>query len=482
MTSPISKFSNCLFYRNMTPQHCSEVIEDFKNAFENEKYCDVIIIAGEDPDIKELRANSFVLRVRCSYFERAFSNDWEEKDDDGNYVFKKPNIASEVFQLILRYLYTGLIDYENHNKEVILQCLIAADELGLNKLIEHIQIYLIDNEYLRKDPVSTLQVTYQHEPFEDLKNYCLDIISEEPRILFSSEKFPSLEKPIITMILQRDDLNMEEIDIWDSFIRWLFVHYLKISKDDSSWSSEDLSNVKLALKEFIPLIRFYDISREDFYLKVYPYKDLLPQDLLSDILRYHMVPNSTPMLNFKSTRIRKVDSVLVKFNVFKLFMKWIEKKDNNYNGKIAPFQFILLLRGTRDGFDASKFHQLCDNKGATISFARIQNSKQIIGGYNPLHWQQNSTYASTNDSFLFNIPNTDNLDSAKISRCSNHNNAVYYNSGYGPTFGNGHDLYTQGKTWYTSNGNSYPNNINLSGNYTIDEYEVFKVVKKGNKS
>ncbi|CAB4419291.1 unnamed protein product [Rhizophagus irregularis] len=67
MTSPISKFSNCLFYRNMTPQHCSEVIEDFENAFENEKYCDVIIIAGEDPDIKELRANSFVLRVRSKY-------------------------------------------------------------------------------------------------------------------------------------------------------------------------------------------------------------------------------------------------------------------------------------------------------------------------------------------------------------------------------------------------------------------------------
>ncbi|RGB39471.1 hypothetical protein C1646_740044 [Rhizophagus diaphanus] len=470
-----------LVIEDMTPQHCSEVIEDFENAFENEKYCDVIIIAGEDPDIKELRANSFVLRVRCSYFERAFSNDWEEKDDDGNYVFKKPNIASEVFQVILRYLYTGLIDYNNHNKEVILQCLIAADELGLNKLIEHIQIYLIDNEYLRKDPVSTLQVTYKHEPFEDLKNYCLDIISEEPRILFSSEKFPSLEKPIITMILQRDDLNMEEIDIWESFIRWLFVHYLKISKDDSSWSSEDLSNVKLALKEFIPLIRFYDISREDFYLKVYPYKDLLPQDLLSDILRYHMVPNSTPMLNFKSTRNRKVDSVLVNFNVFKLFMKWIEKKDNNYNGKIAPFQFILLLRGTRDGFDASKFHQLCDSKGATISFAKVQNSKQIIGGYNPLDWYQNSAYAITNDSFLFNITDIDNLDTAKIGRCNNPNNAVYYHPNYGPTFGNGHNLYAQGNVWYTSFGNAYPS-INLSGNFTIDEYEVFKVVKKSNQS
>ncbi|CAB5364854.1 unnamed protein product [Rhizophagus irregularis] len=367
----LRKTNLVVFFYDMTPQHCSEVIEDFENAFENEKYCDVIIIAGEDPDIKELRANSFVLRVRCSYFERAFSNDWEEKDDDGNYVFKKPNIASEVFQLILRYLYTGLIDYDNHNKE--------------------------------------------------------------------------------------------------------------ISKDDSSWSSEDLSNVKLALKEFIPLIRFYDISREDFYLKVYPYKDLLPQDLLSDILRYHMVPNSTPMLNFKSTRIRKVDSVLVNFNVFKLFMKWIDKKDNNY-GKNMPYQFILLLRGTRDGFDASKFHQLCDGTGATISFARIQNSnKQIIGGYNPLDWYQNSAYAITNDSFLFNITNIDSLNSAQISRCNNSSYAVYYHPNYGPTFGNGHDLRTQGNVWYTSFGNAYPS-INLSGNFTIDEYEVFKVVKKSSQS
>jgi hypothetical protein len=383
-------------------------------------------------------------------------------------------------------LYTGIIDYDQYDKEVILQCLIAADELGLYKLIERIQKYLIDNEYLHKDPVSTLQVTYQHEPFEDLKNYCLDIISEEPRILFSSEKFPSLEKSIITMILQRDDLNMEEIDIWESFLRWLFVHNLKISNDDSSWSSDDLSNVKQTIKEFIPLIRFYDISKEDFYLKVYPYKDLLPHDLLSDILRYHMVPNSTPMLNFKPTRVRKVDSVLVNFNVFKLFMKWIDKKENKnyYSGKntsYQSYQFILLLRGTRDGFDSPKFHQLCDGKGATISFARIKDSKQIIGGYNPLHWYQNNTYANTNDSFLFNITDIDNINTAKIGRCNGSNNAVYYHSNFGPTFGtSGHDLNAQGKTWYTNNGNTY-SNINMpSSSFNIDEYEVFKVVKKTN--
>jgi hypothetical protein len=77
-----------------------EVIKDFEKALEDEDNCDVIIKAGEDS--KELRAHSFVLRTRCPYFKRALSEDWEEKDDDGNFIFKKPNISVEVFQLILR--------------------------------------------------------------------------------------------------------------------------------------------------------------------------------------------------------------------------------------------------------------------------------------------------------------------------------------------------------------------------------------------
>ncbi|EXX57667.1 hypothetical protein RirG_205080 [Rhizophagus irregularis DAOM 197198w] len=86
----------------MSSHYWSEVIQDFENALQNEDRYDIIIKAGEDPDVKELRANSFVLCARCSYFKRALSNEWEEIDDDGNYIFKKPNISFEVFQLILR--------------------------------------------------------------------------------------------------------------------------------------------------------------------------------------------------------------------------------------------------------------------------------------------------------------------------------------------------------------------------------------------
>ena len=192
-----------------------------------------------------------------------------------------------------------------------------------------------------------------------------------------------------------------------------------------------------------------------------------------------MVPYSTPiisMMNFKSPRNRRTKSVLINNNVFKLFAKWIDKKNDDYTQQNMPYRFERLLRGTKDGFDAAKFHELCDNKGATISLARIKDSKQIIGGYNPLNWYQNGQYADSSDSFLFNTTDSDNLNSAQIGRISgSYGYAVYYDASYGPTFGGGNDLLAQGNSW-TANNHTYAN-ISIPNNFIIDEYEVFKVVK-----
>ena len=83
--------------------HLLDVAKDLENALENEDNYDIIIIVGEGSDVKELWAHSFVLRaIRCPYFKRALSSNWQKKNNDGNYVFEKPNITSEVFQLILK--------------------------------------------------------------------------------------------------------------------------------------------------------------------------------------------------------------------------------------------------------------------------------------------------------------------------------------------------------------------------------------------
>jgi hypothetical protein len=55
-----------------------------------------------------------------------------------------------------------------------------------------------------------------------------------------------------------------------------------------------------------------------------------------------------------------------------------------------PYEFKLLLRGSRDGFTPKKFHELCDYILCTVTFIKIKESEEIVGGYNPLKWKSHS--------------------------------------------------------------------------------------------
>ena len=85
----------------MTFEHSRELAEDYEKLFETDEGYDVIIYAGEDADVKEIRAYSNILRIRSQYFRAAFSKEWAEKKD-GKYIFKKPNISPQFFKIILR--------------------------------------------------------------------------------------------------------------------------------------------------------------------------------------------------------------------------------------------------------------------------------------------------------------------------------------------------------------------------------------------
>ena len=151
----------------------------------------------------------------------------------------------------------------------------------------------------------------------------------------------------------------------------------------------DITNFERLLHRFIPLIRFYDIEPTDFFYKVYCYKEILPQDLIHDLLEFHIVPNMKPKTNVAPPRKpTKLDSTIIdESNHVPLFASWIDKKDSShYNKQKFPYRFKLLYRSSRDGQDTKSFHRNCDNKGATIWVAKVQGSTQLVGGYNPLDW------------------------------------------------------------------------------------------------
>src|SRR5947209_15813002 len=104
---------------------------------------------------------------------------------------------------------------------------------------------------------------------------------------------------------------MDEIEIMEGLLKWCFAQQ-NMKDDPAGWSKEDISKIERSLYRFVPLIRFYDIEPTDFFYKVYKYKDILPRDLIYDLLEFHIVPNTKPKANITPPRKPNFDSTLIK--------------------------------------------------------------------------------------------------------------------------------------------------------------------------
>ncbi|GBC02021.1 hypothetical protein RclHR1_04410014 [Rhizophagus clarus] len=453
----------------MAFEYSQEVCDDYEKLFEDEKGHDVIIYAGEDENMKEIHAHSLILCTRSQYFCAAFYNDWVEKKD-GIYIFKKPNISPQLFKIILRFIYCGKINLTYLQGSEILKLLIAVDELNIQTLVICVQKHLInDKESLQENFMEILRMVYHNELFIDLLSYCLEKIE----ILFDSDKFLSLEASLLEFLLKRDDLNLNEIKIWDGVIKWGLSQEELTSQGISKWNEDDINILKRILCKFIPLIRFYEISSEDYINKVKPYEEILSKELREEILKFHQDPEYKPMLDLLPRHF--IDFTLVNRTHIKLFINWINKG----NDDPVSYKFNLLYRASRDGNTAETFHAKCDNKGATIVVVKIKNSEQIVGGYNPLFWDSSDRGKSTRDSFIFSFENKNDLQTAKVVYSFGGQYSIYCGSVNGPVFGS-NDLfvnYSNPDVWCHRSTNCYPT-LDLPKKMNVVDYEVFQVIKR----
>ncbi|GBC17626.2 hypothetical protein GLOIN_2v1769270 [Rhizophagus irregularis DAOM 181602=DAOM 197198] len=435
----------------MPSEYLQEVANDYEKLLEDNEDCNVIIYVGENENVKELHAHSCILRIRSQYFRAALSKEWSEKKDE-KFVFRKPNISPQLFEVILRFIYCGRIDLEKLQGPDILKLLIAVDGLGIQTLVIHTQEYLIEHqfEYLQQNPIVILETIYQHETFMDLFNLSLKKICGEPEILFSSDEFMSLKPSLLELLLKRDDLLLDEIVIWDNLIKWCFAQHSNISQDPTQWNNEEFTLMERTISKFIPLVRFNYISPESFATKVYPFKVIMPKSLVNNMILFYMAQNK--QLNEDKGPPRqskcKIDSVIINQKHIEIFANWIYRKVKV--SEYIPYNFHLLYRASRD-----------------------------VGGYNPLSWDTSNTWKSTYDSFIFSFTNRDDLQSANFGYSNGVNSIGCYGIN-GPVFGEGSDLAFYGGTWFShiNNNNCYPKIDIQTGGFKADDYEIFQVIKK----
>ncbi|GBC38279.1 hypothetical protein GLOIN_2v1778231 [Rhizophagus irregularis DAOM 181602=DAOM 197198] len=418
----------------------------------------VIIQVGENQNTKEFRAHSVILRARSPYFKSAFSSGWISKKNN-MITFNKPNIAPTVFEVVLKYIYTGELDLTKQSGEDILGLLVSSDELLIDELFNHVQDYLIEKQtsLVQKNFVLVLHTVFQLTSCKKLQDYCLESICEDPKPFISSKMFPSLDKDILFGLLKRDDLQIEEVVAWDYLIKWGIEQTPGLgskNSDRTKWNKENYKALKKTLNQFIPLIRFVEISSDDFFDKVRPYKTIIPHHIYEELEEFYYkkaLPKTTT-LPPRTGKSGSLTSTIIKPKLANIISNWFDRNSSPFADN-SKHKFNLIYLMSRDGLNNVAFYNKCNGQGPFVVLIRVQ-SKKIYGGYNPIGYAGGygklSQWLTSTESFVFSFENDQDIHNMKIGQ----NLHVGFDNNY------------------------YENIFGERKTLIIEEIEVFSVVKK----
>jgi inhibitor of KinA sporulation pathway (predicted exonuclease) len=237
-----------------------------------------------------------------------------------------------------RYIYGGRLPLKDYDTLDIIGTLIAAGELSLQELIMYLQTFLIKNRanWMEQNFDFVYQVSFENDSFMKLQKYCTDLVTKAPYKIFRSPKFSSIPEKLLISIIQNDNLQISEIQIWEHILKWGLAQNSELPSDFTNYSKDDFNILKNTLQQVIPFIRFYDFTSKEFTDKVLPYKRILPKELYKDLLKTYLNlsdPNSKPNVESKSRMIKEiksktVDSNIITYQYAELILKWVDKLES----------------------------------------------------------------------------------------------------------------------------------------------------------
>jgi hypothetical protein len=139
---------------------------------------------------------------------------------------------------------------KNHLGEDIFRLLVASDELLLEELFEPVQDYLVKNHttWVQENFDLIFHTVFELSDCDILQDFCLEFICANPQPFFISKNFLSLDKDILYYLLERDYLQIDEIDVWDCLIKWGIEQTPGLgSIDRTKWNNEDYESLKETL-------------------------------------------------------------------------------------------------------------------------------------------------------------------------------------------------------------------------------------------
>ena len=130
-----------------------------------------------------------------------------------------------------------------------------------------------------------LKIAVQYD-MKDLVDSCMNYINKNMKLVTSSPAFLTLDNHVMSKIVGTEDLNISEIELFESVVKWA-KHQLS-----ASGTSDTPTNVRNVIGDIIFQIRFPTMTMDEFSHKVVP-SGILSCEETAEVFQVLTIPGTT---------------------------------------------------------------------------------------------------------------------------------------------------------------------------------------------
>ena len=248
--------------------------ERCKSIFNQNLLSDVKFVVRDSEggsESKKIPAHKFVLAISSPVFYAMFYGELAETKDSVEISDCEYESLLELF----RFIYS---DEANLTPDNVMQLMYLAKKYMLPSLADKCSAYLKEN--LSASNVFTVLPDAQKYEEKDLLDHCWKVIERETEEAVKSDGFMAIERSVLEEIVEKDSLNIKEVELFKAVDRWA-------EKECEKQGLEAEGSVKRRIlgERIAKGIRF-PVMKEKEFASVVLECDILSKKEMCDLVRY----------------------------------------------------------------------------------------------------------------------------------------------------------------------------------------------------
>ena len=253
----------------------STIRERCKSIFNQDLLSDVKFVVRDSKggsESKNIPAHKFVLAISSPVFYTMFYGELAETKDSVEISDCQYESLLELF----RFIYS---DAANLTPDNVMQLMYLAKKYMLPSLADECSAYLQEN--LDGSNVFTVLPDVQKYEEKDLLDQCWKVIEKETEEAVKSDGFETIERSVLEEMVEKDSLNIKEVELFKAVDRWADKHCEK-----QGLVAEGSVKRRILGERIVKGIRF-PLMKEKEFASVVLKCDILCKKEICDLVGYY---------------------------------------------------------------------------------------------------------------------------------------------------------------------------------------------------